>query len=244
MNEDEKEYLRIPNSMTDFNKLDVEAVLTCVQVTAAKLRMAFKEEDSKGLEEEQEAEEVATKMVYEEDAKKVDYRKKRVTDMPTNKRITAPRAAPVENEIKIQMLVQTLEKIAKLAGKEDESRQWDGCSESTLSVAALRGRRSLLKRERDGELVILGSDKSGERVVMEVKLHTEIMSQHTEGDTIVTREKVNQAEKHLNAAAPQMDRTFNFGEEWNHRDRIKLASWAQLVKFPALEDWSRHIRRS
>ena len=99
--------------------------------------------------------------------------------MPTNKRITAPRAAPVKNEIKIQMLVQTLEKIAKLAGKEDERCLKAGCSESTLSVAALKGRKSLLKREREKELVILGSDKSGERVVMDTKLYTEIMSQHS-----------------------------------------------------------------
>ena len=70
--------------------------------------------------------------------------------------------------------------------------------------------------------------------MIDIKLYTEIMSQHTKGDTIVTREKVNQAEKHLNAAANQMVRTFNFGGEWNHGERIKSASMAQFNKVPSL----------
>ena len=69
---------------------------------------------------------------------------------------------------------------------------------------------------------------------MKTKLYTELMSQHTEGDTVTTRERVNLAEKHLNAAANQMVRTFNFGQEWSHEDRIKSASWAQFNKVPSL----------
>ena len=82
--------------------------------------------------------------------------------------------------------------------------------------------------------MILGSDKSGERVVMEKGLYVEAMTKHTEGDELVTRQEVNLAEKHLNGAANQMVRTFKFGEEWNHEDRIKSASSAQFNKVPSL----------
>ena len=85
VNEAEKEYLRIPNSMTNFKKLDVEKVLTCIQVTATKLRMAFREENSQGLEKEQQYEEITTRLVYDEENKEADFRKKRATDLPTNK---------------------------------------------------------------------------------------------------------------------------------------------------------------
>ena len=235
VNDAEKEYLKIPNSMTDFKKMDVEEVLTCVQVTAAKLRMAFRNyEDSQGLEKEQGDQEIETRMVYDEENKEVDFRKKRATDLPTNKRISAPKAAAVENEIKIQMLVQSLENIVKKAGKEEKSCPRAGRTCSSLTEQALEGRRSLLQREKAGELVILGSDKSGERVVMETKLYTSIMSQHTEGDTVSTREEVNLAEKRMNAAANQMVRMLKFGEEWNHEDRIKSAAWAQFNKVPSL----------
>ena len=60
------------------------------------------------------------------------------------------------------------------------------------------------------------------------------MSQHTEGDTVVSRDDVDLAEKHLNAAARQMVRTFNFGGDWGHEDRINSASWAHSNKVPSL----------
>ena len=215
--------------MTDFKKLDVEQVLTCVQVTAAKLRMSFRDSEySQGLEREHREEEVSTKTVYDEESKVVDFRRKRLTYMSTNKQISAPKAAPVENEMKIQMLVQSLENMVKSAG-----RKQDGCQKA-LTDRALEGRRSLLRREKAGKLVFLGADKSGERAVMETSLYKETMTQHTDEDKIVSREVVDLAEKHLNAAASQMVRTFNFGEDWGHRDRINSASWAHSNKVPSL----------
>ena len=147
VNEAEKEYLRVPNSMTDFKKLDVEQALTCVQVTAAKLRMSFRESgDSQGMDSQHLQEEIKSKLVYDEESKTVDYRKKRVTDMSTNKRISAPKAAPVEQEMKIQMLVQSLENIVKKAGERQE--KFPRAGTSTLSHKALEGRKSLLQRKK------------------------------------------------------------------------------------------------
>ena len=82
VNEAEKEYLRVPNSMTDFKKLDVEQALNCVQVTAAKLRMSFREYgDSQGMDSQHLQEEIKSKLVYDEESKTVDYRKKIVTEL-------------------------------------------------------------------------------------------------------------------------------------------------------------------
>ena len=50
MNDDEKEFLRLPKSATDYVKVDDEKVKTSIQVMAAKLRMSIVEK------EEQEAE--------------------------------------------------------------------------------------------------------------------------------------------------------------------------------------------
>ena len=51
LNEDEKEYLKLPNSHTDFVKIDVQKMKTSIQVTAAKLRMGLREEEENGEEE-------------------------------------------------------------------------------------------------------------------------------------------------------------------------------------------------
>ena len=63
MNDDEKEFLRLPKSATDYVKVDDEKVKTSIQVMAAKLRMSIVEkeeqeaevkgEDSQGLDVEE-----------------------------------------------------------------------------------------------------------------------------------------------------------------------------------------------
>ena len=60
------------------------------------------------------------------------------------------------------------------------------------------------------------------------------MNQHTEGDIVVSRDDVELAAKHLNAAARQMVGTFIFGEDLGHEDRINSASWAHSNKVPSL----------
>ena len=67
LNQNEKEYLKLPNSMTDFVKIDSEKMKTGVQVMAAKLRMSVKdgeeENSSQGMEDEETG--LAARRVYD-----------------------------------------------------------------------------------------------------------------------------------------------------------------------------------
>ena len=48
MNEDEKTFLKLPKSATDFTRINVESFKTNIQVMAAKLRMSLKDHDDNG----------------------------------------------------------------------------------------------------------------------------------------------------------------------------------------------------
>ena len=117
VDEDEKEYLKLPNSHTDFVKIDVQKMKTSIQVTAAKLRMGLREEEENGEEEtpsqglEAEEAEMAGRRVYDDETLTADFRKRRVTDSKLNKRITVPEPAVQDREVKIEALVNMLETI-------------------------------------------------------------------------------------------------------------------------------------
>ena len=173
----------------------------------AKLRMSVRGlEDSDGAQglDEQEAE-LACKRVYDETEKVVDFRKKRVTDTGLDKRITLPGRLR--------------------AGKQ---------TPSSLNNAQQRGRESILKREREGELIVVLTDKSGKRAVMTPEIYHQLMEPHITGDTIHTRDEVDQAEKQFNGAAAQILKVFKVGEDWRQEDWHKSAHSVRHNMVPSL----------
>ena len=236
LDEDEKMFLRMPKSATDYAKIDEEKFKTSIQVTAAKLRMNLREQgeqSSQGLESQHEEAELESRRVFNPDEGIVNFKKKRVTDMETCKRISVPDAAEASKEAKIQVLINNLEDVVARNGKKEASCRRTGSS-TTMSEGAHRGKQSILSREKSGELVLLASDKSGKLAVMTPALYRECMQPHIEGDSEHTREEVSQVEKQFSGAATQMLRTFQFGEDWSHQDRFKSACGVENSEIPSL----------
>ena len=175
---DEKEFLKLPKSAIDFVGIN-EKTETSIQIMAAKLRMALKNQEEKGEEglevEEQEAL-LASRRVFDPEAKIEDMRKLRVTDLPTYKRITVPEAAEPVKEAKIQVLIDGLEEAMRRNGRKEKTCPKAGKSSlSTLPDQQRRGKESLLRREKAGELIMVRSDKSGKNIPMSVELYKSCM---------------------------------------------------------------------
>ena len=235
---DEEEYLKLPNTMTDFAPVDVEKVKTGIQSTAAILRMSVRENgdnSSQGIDPQEQEAVMATRRVYDSDLREADFRKRRVTDSSLNKRTTVPLPVGPDMEVKIMGLVNSLEQLADKAGKEQEACLKDGRrAQSTLSEQAKRGRKSLLAREKAGELVIVSTDKSGKRAVMNKELYIQCMQPHIEGDSVHTREEVDLVEKRFNGASAQILKAFGWGEDWKHEARLKSAHTASYNSVPSM----------
>ena len=239
LNNNEKEYLKLPNSITDFVKIDVEKMKTGVQVMAAKLRMsvgADEDNSSQGMETGESIS--ATRRVYNEEEKSADFRKKRVTDSGLNKIITVPDSVVEDKEVKIEALVNILENIIdKEAEKEHPRFHGAGRSSatnSTLNKQQRAERRSLLDREKSGELVIVASDKSGKRAAMKKELYIGLMEPHMVGDTVHIKEDVDSQEKFFNGAASQILKAVNMGADWGHEDRFKSAHSSSHNEVPSV----------
>ena len=192
--------------------------------------------NSRGLEV-QEAE-MSSKRAYMEEEKSADFRKKKVTDCKLKKRITVPGPVDENKEGKILSLVNILENIVdKEAGKRKETSLRAGrptVVSSTLSLQQKEGRKSLMAREKSGELVIVGSDKSGKRAAMSRQIYIDLMEPHIRGDQSYTREEVNTQEKQFNGAATHLLRCFNYGQNWGHEDRFRSAFKANYNQVPSL----------
>ena len=172
--------MRLPKSATDYVKVDDEKVKTSIHVMAAKLGLSIveKEEqeaeveggDSQGLDVEEQV--LASRRTFNFQEGQVDFKKKRVTDMVTCKRITVPEAAKNGKEAKIQVLINNLEEVL-LKSIRDEKRchRAGGPTRSTMNKRAVRGRLRLLEREKAGELVLVCSDKSGKLYPMSRALY-------------------------------------------------------------------------
>ena len=216
MSADEKAFLKLP-------KIDEESFKTNIQVMAAKLRMGLRENEdnaAKGMDDEVEDEVLASRRVFDSEVGCVDFRKKRMTDMETCKRIKPSDAAQAAKEAKIKLLIDNLEDVVMRNERKEKACLVDGRPRnSTLSAEARRGRASLQAREKAGELVIVSTDKSEKLAVIETAMYKQCMEPHIQGDTLHTREEVTMVEKYLNGAATQILRSFKFGEDWGHVDR-------------------------
>ena len=89
--------------------------------------------------------------------------------------------------MKILMVVKSFKSTVKEAEKKQEIFPRAGTSD--LTERALEGRKSLHRRKKSGELVILER-----KVVMDTNLYKKIFSQHIGGNIFVSREPVDVAE--------------------------------------------------
>lgn len=260
VDEDEKEFLRLPKSATDYVKVDEEDVKTNIQVMAAKLRMSIREKKenggldggsgpargpdvqnggrrgpARGLDLQNKDAVLASKQVFDVEEGSVDFKKKQVTAMVTCKRITVPEAAENQKEAKIQVLVNNLEDVVRKSMK-DEARclRAGNPVKSTMTESALRGKARLLEREKAGELVLVCSDKSDKLYPMSKELYRRCMEPHLEGDSVHTRADVSKAEKEFNGAAKQILRVFKFGEDWQHESRFVSACRVENHEVPSM----------
>ena len=91
-----------------------------------------------------------------------------------------------------------------------------------------------MKREDDGELILVASDRSGKLIQMSPDLYRQAMQPHIQNDTVHSREDIIKAEKLFNGASRQILRAFKFGEGWGHGDRFRQAGKSENNEVPDL----------
>ena len=176
-----------------------------------------KEEEDEREEELREEEEARTRQVFNPIKKIFDERKRRVTDLPECGRVTLPKPLIVSEE----SLIEIRREIHSRTYRDyREEFTIDGEQKSNMEENEIRGLRSLLKRIRAGELLIIKTDKSGKFCIVSVQDYLKLGEVHTKQDKKITRETVVKTEKLLNSHSTAWCKIWSSGENHGHSDRI------------------------
>ena len=175
-------------------------------------------EDEK--EEEDEMKEAASRSIYDWNLKTVNYARRRATDLKGNSRVYFPRRArTLEVESNLQtlrgMMMTTFKKyVEECCGKK-------GAQRSNLSKGQEEGLKSIKKRLKEGEIVIVPTDKSGALAVMTRRAYVEAGLKHTRNDKEVGWEEVKESQKDLNGHTSMLIKCFKIGAYWEHGERVR-----------------------
>ena len=172
----------------------------------------------KKLEDEEmkrEEEDSKLRQTFDPIKKIFDSRRRRVTDLDECARVTLPKPLKILDEASIEIRRSIQTKIFQDYLKEKTS---NGEQISNLSPQEIRGLKSLLKRIRAGEILIMKTDKSGRLMVVSVEDYLAMGEVHTRNDKPITRKEIGEIEKQLNGHSASWAKIFSTGTNHGHLD--------------------------
>ena len=191
------------------------------EAALAKLRMEFrKQEENKELSEEevQECEEFEAlcRQVYDPMTQEYDARKKRVTDLQECAKVTLPKPLSAENEAKLELRKTTQMEIFR----DYLHKNGDKNKESNLTQEEKVGLKSLQKRMKENDLVILKTDKSSKFAVTNKQEYIQMGQEHVAKDKMINRQELIETEETINGHTRAWTHIWGSGKNHNHFDRI------------------------
>ena len=178
--------------------LPLEGMALDGEMAYAKARWTLKkeederlEDDDEGIEEdeehleEMEKLEAETRQVYNPKERVFDDRKRRATDLKECARITLPKPLDTKQESAIEMGRGTSEQIYNTYRQEECNKK--GEVKGNLTEEEKEGLRSLQKRMKAKDLIILKTDKSGKLCVVSKEKYLRMGEEHTKRDMEIDR---------------------------------------------------------
>ena len=178
------------------------------------------EEIDEEIEEENQMREAQCRNVFDLNTGTVDMRKRRTTDVKGNSRVVLPRKMrEFEVEAKLEMFRQETRGTMTMYMREACGPR--GLQKSNLTRGEIKGLRSLRKRIKEGELVVMPTDKTGLFAIMTRETYTECGMKHTRGDTEVDWGDIKTSQNEINGHTSMLIKIFSIGEDWKHTSRIR-----------------------
>ena len=159
-------YMTMPElDREDFEvEVEVECVKSRIEINNRKEVEEGGKVDDEELEMMREIEKKGRE-IYDKDSGELSMSKLRVTDAKYNTRSFLPREVDTEDEVLLQARRQEVmadfDEYAQMTNKE----KW--LDNKNLTMEQIEGRKSLIKRWKEGEIVITLTDKSGKFAVVE-----------------------------------------------------------------------------
>ena len=148
------------------------------------------------IEELEKGFEAEARTVFNEKEKQFNFARRRTTDCKQNARVIFPKPLTAEGESKLEVF-----RMEMLQDHDEWVKEHCNCKgqqSGNLSKEESAGLKSLQKRIKEGELVVLPTDKSGRFALMEMSTYILAREKHTEKDLEIDLDRVRKNQKQLN----------------------------------------------
>ena len=175
-----------------------------------------KETDEKEMQRKEE--ESKMRQVYDPLEKRYDEGKRRVTDLEECSRVVLPKPLSVIRETEIEMRREAHTTVYQEYRREFCNK--DGEQKKNLTEEEQIGLKRIQKRIKDGDLVVLKTDKSGKMSVTDRDNYVQMGQEHVKNDKIITREEVKKTDKVMNEHSAAWCNMWGTGKHHGQEDRI------------------------
>ena len=90
-----------------------------------------------------------------------------------------------------------------------------------LSSSEVKGLKSLRDRTKNGEIMVVPTDKSGRFAIMSWSTYMKAGEVHLEGDEEIGLDDLRTTQRQLNGHVSMLLKFFNCGSEWKHQQRLR-----------------------
>ena len=241
LDDDEKALLAKRPEFTVYEKLDWDRLCEEMNMALVKARWERQSRDwledetdpqtLEDLEKQDKLEDAEARLVYKAGSDTVDLGSRKVTDMLHNQRLHLPRPRPPGEEAVLG---------ARLDVWKTVTRQYmlDNCTEGgaakvhNLSNTERIGLKKLQKRIKEGEIIVLRSDKGNRFTVSSVDSFERQGDQHTTEDTKVNKQDLAQIQGRINCLGRGIAKVVGLGQHWGEKNEARC--WANLATEAAI----------
>ena len=156
----------------------------------------------------------------------------KVTQIPTNKEVLLPELLKNDEETKLLAFKSEVLNATECFIKNNCDRQ--GRQKLNISKVEEEGLKSIRKRIREEDLVVMETDKSKRLSIMTKENYVASTEPHTVNDPVITEEELSSIERILNGHTLQFTRALLISHNQGDMRRLKMAMHNESLDPPAL----------
>ena len=163
---------------------------------------------------------------------RLDFPSLRVTQVPTNKEVLLPELLKTDEETKLLAFKSEVLNATECFIRNNCDKQ--GRQKLNLKKEEEEGLRSIRRRVREEDLVVMETDKSKRLSIMTKENYVASTEPHTSNDPVLTEEELSNIERLLNGHTLQFTRAFLICHNQGDMRRLKMAMHNECLEPPAL----------
>ena len=167
------------------------------------------------IEKEMKRLDALARSIFIEEELTFDYSKRKATDMKQNTAVYLPGALGLEEEAGLEVLRQEWREAYRGFIREKCNNKRE--QESNLTKEEREGLASLRKRIKEGDVIIVPTDKSGRFSIMDLETYTQAGLKHANKDEVITIDQIRENQHELNGHVSMILKIFRVGGTWDIR---------------------------